>query len=84
MSTEIKILTSKEDLAEVIESIMLKIKSKEQRGIGEKLYYINQVAKLLGKSHTTIKKACLAGFIRTTANGLIPESAIEEYLNRKP
>lgn len=83
MATEIKFVTSKEELTEVLESIFLKLEAKKQKGVGEKLYYINQVAKMLGKSHTTIKKACLAGLIRTTTDGLIPESAIEDYLNRK-
>ncbi len=83
MATEIKFVTSKEELAEVIESIMIKLESKKQKGVGEKLYYINQVAKMLGKSHTTIKKACLSGLIRTTPDGLIPESALEDYLAGK-
>lgn len=83
MGTEIKILTSKEDLTEVIESIMQKIESRKQKGVGEKLYYINQVAKMLGKSHATIKKACLAGLIRTTVDGQIPHSAIEDYIKAK-
>jgi hypothetical protein len=84
MATEIKFVTSKEELAEVIESVMNKLEAKKKKGIGEKLYYVNQVAKLLGKSHTTIKKACENGLIRTTVTGLIPESAIEEFLNHKP
>lgn len=52
------------------------------KGPGEKVFYINQVAKMLGKSHTTIKKACISGLIRTTPDGQISESAIEEYLNK--
>ena len=46
-----------------------------------KLYSINQVAKLLGKSHSTIKKYVLEGMIKTTKSGLISEEAINEYLN---
>lgn len=52
-----------------------------QKPVGEKLYYIAQVAKMLGKSHKTVTLMVKSGVIRSTANGLIPESAIEEFLN---
>ncbi len=50
----------------------------------EKLYTINQVAKKLGLAHSTIKKKVTAGIIKTTVDGHIPESAINEYLGRPP
>ena len=40
-----------------------------------------EVAKRLHKSHSTIKKLCSSGIIRTTKSGLIEESSIEEYLH---
>lgn len=83
MATEIKFVTSAEELERALETIMLKIEAKKKKGVGEKLFSINKTAKLLGKSHTTIKKLTINGIIRTTATGLIPESAIEDYLNRK-
>lgn len=77
------IVTSKEELNEILENIILRIDEKKKRGKGEKLYYINQVARMLGKAHETVKKMVKNGTIRSTKDGLIPESAIEEYLNKR-
>lgn len=82
MATEV-IVTTKKELEEVIESVMIKMEAKKNRGVGERLYYVGQVAKMLGKAHDTIKKLVKNGTIRSTKDGLIPESAIEEYLNSK-
>ncbi len=43
-------------------------------------YTINQVAKRLSMAHNTVKKLVMAGVIRSTSNGRIPEDAIEDYL----
>lgn len=77
------ILTTKADLTEIIENVIKKFEAQKNKGVGEKLYYVNQVANMLGKAHNTIKKAVKNGTIRSTKDGLIPESAIEEYLNFK-
>ncbi|MEI6143966.1 MAG: helix-turn-helix domain-containing protein [Mariniphaga sp.] len=50
------------------------------KNTAEKLYYIAQVAKMLGKSPQTVKKMVQSGVIRSTANGMITESAIEDFL----
>lgn len=76
------IVIAKQDLKPLLMEVLIEFEKTKSKGIGEKLYYINQVAKLLGKSFATIKKLALNGTIRTTRNGLIPESAIEEYLNK--
>lgn len=55
--------------------------AKRKRLEGVKLLTINQVAKRLHKSHSTIRKLCKNGTIHTTASGLIEESAIERYLS---
>lgn len=83
MATEI-IVTSREELTNIIEAVMEKIEAKKKQGVGEKLYYIANVARILGKSHSKIKKLAQAGIIRTTKDGLIPESAIKEYLDQNP
>ena len=44
------------------------------------LLTINQVAKMFGKAHGTIKRLVNEGVIRSTVDGLIPEDAINEYL----
>lgn len=43
----------------------------------------NQVAIRLGRSHSTIKKMCESGFLETTPDGMILESSVEIYLNKK-
>jgi len=55
--------------------------AKRKRLENIKLFTINEVAKRLHKSHSTIKKLCSSGIIRTTKSGLIEESSIEEYLH---
>jgi len=81
MDTKV-IVTSKEELNEILENIILRIDEKKGRGKGEKLYYINQVARMLGKAHETVKKMVENGTIRSTKDKKIPESAIDEYLQR--
>lgn len=81
MGKEILMITE-EDLnrdrkATAIEAIM----EYERIKNGNKAYYISQVAKLLNKSHHTVKKLCIQGFIRTTKSGMITQSALDEYLN---
>lgn len=56
----------------------------KSQAVGEPLYYINQVAKILKKSHATVKKLIRNGLLRTTQDGkLIPQSSIEEFLKSK-
>ncbi len=47
----------------------------------EKLFTINQLAKLWKKNHKTVKGMVTAGLLKATANGLISESAVNEYLH---
>lgn len=47
----------------------------------DKLYTINQLAKMWKKNHSTVKKMVLAGILKTTANGLVSESSVKEYLH---
>jgi hypothetical protein len=55
----------------------------KQNTINAKLYSINGIAKLTGKSHRTIKKLVGQGVIKSTKNGLITEEAINDYLLNK-
>lgn len=55
------IITTEEELTEIVYKAVQVALYSDKKGIGEKLYYINQVAKMLGKSHSTIKKS---SFIR--------------------
>ena len=56
------------------------VSSEKKLKNGEPLYTVNQVRIRLKKSHHSVKKYIESGILRTTANGLIPESAIEEFL----
>jgi hypothetical protein len=76
------IITSPEDLKKVVKEALIDFEKEKQSLEPEKLYYKNQVAKMLGKSFATIKKLAENGTIRTTASGLISRSAIEEYLRK--
>lgn len=46
-----------------------------------KLFTINQVAKMLGRSHATITKMVNTGVIRSTKSRMIPQYAIDEYFS---
>jgi hypothetical protein len=58
------------------------IREMNEESANDKLYTINQVRIRLGKSHKTIKNLVTAGLIKTTASGLITESAINQYLQK--
>ena len=57
-----------------------KMQLEAKQATGEQLFYVAQVAKRLRKSHKTIKNLVKSGVIRSTKNGMIPESAVEEFL----
>jgi len=78
--TEI-ILTTKQELINEIRAVFLSLEKEKEKNKPPKLYTINQVAKMLGKAHGTIKKYVQVGTIKSTKNGLITEDAINEYLN---
>ncbi len=49
----------------------------------ERLFTINQVAKRLGMSHSTVKKLVTSGQIKSTSNNRITEKAIDDFLQNK-
>jgi hypothetical protein len=71
------------ELKEIMIEAILEVQKREEKKQGEPLFTINQVRKRFKKSHRTIKKLVEAGILRSTPNGLIPLSAIEEYLEGK-
>lgn len=77
------IVTTKDELSKTIEEVLINYDRKKFNALPPKLYTINQVAKMLGKAHATIKKLVQVGQIKSTLSGLIPDSAIQEYLNQK-
>ena len=48
-----------------------------------KLYTVNAIAKKLGISHSTVKSIIRNGLLKTTADGRIAESELNNYLKNK-
>lgn len=76
------ILTTKQDLVRIIRVALIEHDDEKASKLPEKVYTINQVAKILGKAHATIKKLVEKGYIESTKDGLIKGSAINEYLGQ--
>lgn len=74
------IVTTPTELENIIEKVFdRKIVSEEKV---EKTYSINQVAKLLGRSHRKISDLVALGVLKTTLDNRIYESSIREYNNK--
>ena len=80
MSETAIIVTQKENIKEILKAAMIEIEKEKEDNRPDKLYTINQVAKRLGRAHETISKLVKRGVIRSTKDGLITESAINDYL----
>lgn len=78
---EKKVLLDGEDLKEIIKGALKEFALEQNKNRGEQLYNVNQIARRLGKAHATIKKLIAKGLIKTTKNGLISESSLNEYIN---
>lgn len=77
------ILTTPTELETIIEKVLdRKIAKEEKVEKVEKTYSINQVAKLLGRSHKKISDLVALGVLKTTADNRIYESSIREYNNK--
>jgi len=77
------ILTTKEELSKTMKSVLIEFDKEKSFHSPPKLYTINQVCKMLGKAHATIKKLVVGGIIKSTKDGLITETAINEYLKNE-
>ena len=82
MSERAVIVTQKDEIKEILKAAMSELEKEREANRPDKLFTINQVAKRLGRAHDTINKLVKNGVIRTTKDGLIPESAINEYLGQ--
>jgi hypothetical protein len=84
MEAETFILVPKrvlDDISQIKSSLeQIKLAVASDKKVGENLYYISQVARMLHKAPNTIKKMLKSGIIHGTVNGMIPESSIERYL----
>jgi len=77
------IITTKEELSNTLEAVLINFEKKKSFQSPPKLYTINQIAKMLGKAHATISKLVKSGIIKSTKSGLITETAVNEYLNNE-
>ncbi|MDH6306818.1 hypothetical protein M2459_002166 [Parabacteroides sp. PF5-5] len=73
---------NEEELERVISKIMDKRLPPQVADQVEKTYTINQVARLLGRSHKKISDLVASGILATTPDRRIYESSIREY-NKK-
>lgn len=74
----------KSELMEFFLDALEEHERRKNQGKPEPIYTINQVAKRLHLSHSTVKSRIHSGMIKTTLDGRIPESAINEYLRNPP
>lgn len=74
------IITTPTELESIIEKVIDKKIIPEEKI--EKTYSINQVAKLLGRSHKKISDLVALGVLKTTPDNRIYESSIREYNNK--
>lgn len=72
------IVTSYTDIKKVINEVLDERFSEKEKA-PEKTYSINQVAKLLGRSHKKICDLVASGLLKTTPDNRIFESSIQEY-----
>jgi len=73
------------DLQKIVERAIEEHERKKAALIGSNMSYsIARVAKMLGRSHTTIKKHVLSGKLRTTSDGQrILHISLQEYLKQE-
>lgn len=75
----VKYVTDEKELEKVIANIMDKRLPPQVANQVEKTYSINQVARLLGRSHQKISDLVTSGVFKTTPDRRIYESSIREY-----
>jgi len=75
------IITTEQELRKIIySSVELAVKEQFNKTSENKIYSINQVAKMLNKKHETIKRLILTGVIKGTADGKISQQNLNEYM----
>ncbi|MBK5723160.1 hypothetical protein JGH11_20040 [Dysgonomonas sp. Marseille-P4677] len=73
------IKTTESSLEEIFERIFDKMMPKISRLQIERTYSINQVAKMLGRSHKKISDLVTTGMLKATPDRRIYESSVREY-----
>ena len=81
--TEKIILITKEELKTIIIEAIKEVDESRRKEEPEKLLTVNKVAKKIGRSHATITKLRNNGVLKSTKDGLILESSLNEYLHQE-
>lgn len=78
------IITSKEQLKEVLSEMLPEALEKANQANPEKLYSIAETSRKLGKKWDTVRRMINQGRLKATADGkYISQRAIDEYLTGK-
>jgi response regulator of citrate/malate metabolism len=75
------LITSKKELAQTIREVLDEKERENSMRSKTQSFTINQIAKKLGRAHTTIKRFVEAGVLKTTLDGRIPETELQRFIN---
>lgn len=76
------IVTTESALEKIIERVLDKKMPRLPESNIEKTYSINQVARMLGRSHKKISDLVAAGILKVTSDNRVFESSLREYNNK--
>lgn len=79
---ETVIVTTESAIEKIMERVLDKKLSRPPESDIEKTYSINQVARMMGRSHKKISDLVEAGVLKATADNRVFESSIKEYNNK--
>jgi hypothetical protein len=79
---DVVIVTTESALEKIIERVLDKKMPKLPENDIEKTYSINQVARMLGRSHKKISDLVAAGILKVTSDNRVFESSLREYNNK--
>ena len=79
---ETVIVTTESAIEKIMEGVLDKKLPKPPESDVEKTYSINQVARMMGRSHKKISDLVASGVLKTTVDNRIFESSIKEYNNK--
>ena len=79
---ETVIVTTESAIEKIMERVLDNKLPKPPESDVEKTYSINQVARMMGRSHKKISDLVASGVLKTTVDNRIFESSIKEYNNK--
>jgi len=77
------LITSKKELAETLREVLDEKEREHLMKAKTQSFTVNQIAKKLGRAHTTIKRFVESGKLKATLDGRILETELERFLNQK-